>query len=57
MESYLLTSYLKKKKVLTYYWLYWVPVAVCGLSLGAVNGGSSSSTLIAVVPLVAEHSL
>ena len=41
------------------YWLCWVFVAACGLSLVAVSEGYSFVTvrglLIAVAPLVAEH--
>ena len=61
MKSDLLTSYLFQKNVLIYYWLPWVSVAVCGLSLGVVNGGYSLAAvcrlLLAVVSLVAEHRL
>ena len=44
-----------------YFWLRWVFVAVCGLSLVAASGGYSfgvvRSLLIAVASLIAEHGL
>ena len=43
-----------------YFWLCWVFVAACGLSLGAVSGGYSVDVcglLIAVASLLAEHGL
>ena len=43
-----------------YFWLHWVFVAACGLSLVVASGGYSVAVrrlLIAVVSLVAEHGL
>ena len=43
-----------------YFWLCWVFVAACGLSLVAASGGYSVAVrglLIAVASLVAEHRL
>ena len=39
-----------------YFWLRWVFIAVCGLSLAAVSG-VVHGLLIAVSSLVAEHGL
>ena len=43
-----------------YFWLYWVFVAVCGLSLLAASGGNSlvaGHGLLTVVASVVEHGL
>ena len=49
------------KKVFIYFWLHWVFVAVCGLSLVAVSGEYSGvaacGLLTAVGSVVAEHRL
>ena len=46
---------------LIYFWLHWIFVAACGLSLVAVSGGYSLvavlGLLIAVASLVVEHGL
>ena len=41
------------------FWLHWVFIAVCRLSLAAASGGYSSLSglLIVVASLVAEHGL
>ena len=43
------------------FWLHWVLVAACGLSLVAASGGYSSAAvcrlLIAVASSIAEHGL
>ena len=48
-------------KIYFYFWLHWVFVAVCGLSLVAMSGGYSLvamlGLLIAVASLFAEHGL
>ena len=47
-------------KLIYFFWLCWVFVATCGLSLVAVSGGYSVAVgglLIAVASLVAEHGL
>ena len=47
-------SFSLKKK---YFWLCWVFVALCGLSLVAVSGGYSLLWFLIVDSLVAEHRL
>ena len=51
----------KFKKLYVYFWLHYVFVAACGLSLVAVSGGYSLTVvhglLTAVSCLVAEHRL
>ena len=54
-------NFLIFKIYLFIYWLYWVFIAVCGLSLVVASGGYSfvvvHGLLISVASLVAEHGL
>ena len=52
---------IKKKKLFVYFWLHWVPIAACRLSLAVASRGcclvAVLQLLISVASLVVEHRL